>query len=107
MRLCPYCGYSNYDNAAACRKCEASFLQTDGTLYKGRSHGIGPAKARDIRGKSLVFVALALLMRVYWGGYGPWPVVDAPLLNIRHVLEPLFLYGGAAAYLAGWVLRWI
>lgn len=107
MRPCPYCGYSNYDNAVECRYCQASFLEKDGTLYKGQSYWVGPQKAHDIRRKALSFIVLALLMKVYWGGYGPWPVVDAPLLTIRHWLEPLFLYGGAAGYVAGWVLKWI
>jgi len=107
MRPCPYCGYSNYDNAVECRHCQASFLQKDGTLYKSPTYWFGPQKAHEIRCKALSFIVLALLMKVYWGGYGPWPVIDPPFLNIRTWLEPLFLYGGATAYVAGWVLNWI
>jgi hypothetical protein len=108
MKACPYCGYSNHDNAVECRSCQASFLEQGGTLYKGRTYWVGPQKARDIRRKALSFVVLALLMKVYWGGYGPWPVVDLPILvSLRAWLEPLFLYGGATAYVAGWVLNWI
>jgi hypothetical protein len=108
MRPCPYCGYANYDNAVECRHCQASFLEKDGTLYKAPICWVGPQKAREIRSKALSFIVLALLMKVYWGGYGPWPVVDAPLLvSLRIWLEPLFLYGGITGYLAGWVLNWI
>ena len=107
MRPCPYCGYSNYDNAVECRCCQASFLEKDGTLYKAPIYWVGPQKAREIRSKALSFIVLALLMKVYWGGYGPWPVIDPPFLNIRIWLEPLFLYGGITGYLAGWVLNWI
>ena len=107
MRPCPYCGYSNYDNAVECRHCEASLLQSDGTLYRGPSYWMGPEKARNIRGKALSFLVLGLLMKVYWGGYGPWPVIDPPFLNVRFWLEPLFIYGGATAYVIGWILRWI
>ena len=107
MRPCPYCGYANYDNAVECRHCQASFLEKDGTLYKAPICWVGPQKAREIRSKALSFIVLALLMKVYWGGYGPWPVIDPPFLNIRIWLEPLFLYGGAVAYLAGWVLNGI
>jgi hypothetical protein len=58
-----------------------------------------------IREKALSAVALGLLVKVYWGGYGPWPVIDyAPLAQIRPWLEPLLLCGGAAGYLVGWML---
>jgi hypothetical protein len=107
MRPCPYCGYSNYDNAVECRHCRASLLDQSGTLYRGPSYWVGPVKACEIRSKALSFIVLALLMKVYWGGYGPWPVIDPPFLNIRLWLEPLFLYGGATAYIAGWILNWI
>jgi len=51
-------------------------------------------------------VVLGLLVKVYWGGYGPWPVIDyPPLVQVRPWLEPLLLYGGGVGYLVGWVLR--
>jgi hypothetical protein len=42
-------------------------------------------------------------MKVYWGGYGPWPTIDFPAAAVvlRTFLEPLLLYGGAALYLFG------
>ena len=108
MRPCPYCGYSNYDNAGECRHCQASFIRKDSTLYEAPTgHWFGPQKAREIRSKALSIIVLALLMKVYWGGYGPWPVIEPPLFNVRTWLEPLLLYGGAAAYIIGWVLNWI
>jgi hypothetical protein len=46
-----------------------------------------------------------LLIKVYWGGYGPWPVIDyAPFAQARLWLEPLLLYGGGVGYLVGWAL---
>src|SRR5712692_1574891 len=106
MKPCPYCGYSNYDSATQCRKCEASFLSA--TTAVETTYRIGPEKARAIRGKALSFVILGLLIKVYWGGYGPWPVVDNSILTaLRAWLEPAFLYGGAAAYVVGWLLNWI
>jgi hypothetical protein len=108
MKPCPYCGYANYDNAVDCRYCQTSFGEQSGTLYgtrAGSSYWVGPLKARDIRRKALSCVVLGLLMKVYWGGYGPWPVIDPPLFDVRLWVEPLLLYGGAVAYLAGWVLN--
>ena len=108
MKHCPYCGFANYDQATECRKCQAAFAQfaTSGPASKSRL--VGPEKARNIRGKALSFVVLGLLIHVYWGGYGPWPVVDYPILaGLRAWLEPLFLYGGLVGYVAGWVLNWI
>jgi hypothetical protein len=50
-------------------------------------------------------VVVGLLVKVYWGGHGPWPVTDyAPLAQIRPRLEPPLLYGGAVGYLVGWML---
>jgi hypothetical protein len=58
-----------------------------------------------IREKALSAVVIGLLVKVYWGGYGPWPVIDyPPWAQIRPWLEPLLLYGGALGYLMGWVL---
>jgi hypothetical protein len=108
MRPCPYCGYSNYDNAGECRHCQASFIHKDSTLYEEPTgYWFGPQKARAIRSKALSAIVLALLMKVYWGGYGPWPVIEPPFLNVRSWLEPLLLYGGAAGYIIGWILNWI
>ena len=71
-----------------------------------RSYLVGPIRAHDIRRKALSFFVLGLLMKVYWGGYGPWPVVEIPVLsNLRTILEPLFLYGGLLAYIVGWILN--
>jgi hypothetical protein len=53
-------------------------------------------------------VTLGLLVKVYWGGYGPWPVIDyPPWAEVRIWLEPLLLYGGVAGYFLGWVLKFI
>ncbi|MGH9378107.1 MAG: hypothetical protein ACRD1I_04845 [Terriglobia bacterium] len=50
---------------------------------------------------------MALLMKVYWGGHGPWPVpTDPTLISLRDWLEPLFFNGGIIGYAVGWVLRW-
>jgi hypothetical protein len=50
-------------------------------------------------------VVLGLLVKVYWRGYGAWPVTDyAPWAQIPPWREPLLLYGGAVGYLVGWVL---
>ena len=32
MKSCTYCGYSNYDNATLCRKCDNSFVVVGGTV---------------------------------------------------------------------------
>ena len=73
-----------------------------------KRYHVGPVEARIIRSKALSFFVLGLLIHVYWGGYGPWPVVDNPTLVLLRVwLEPLFLYGGLVGYLAGWILNWI
>jgi hypothetical protein len=48
------------------------------------------------------------MIKVYWGGYGPWPVIDSPsLVNLRAWLEPLMVYGGIGLYALGWVLRFV
>ena len=79
-----------------------------GTLYEVKTMLVGPEKALTLRQKAISAVVLGLLMMVYWGGYGPWPVMDNPtLLNFRHWLEPGLLYGGAASYCLGWILRWV
>ena len=106
MKLCLYCGYANSDNATQCRKCDGPFvIRRPETPVFQTSYRIGPEKARGIRNKALAAVVLGLLVKVYWGGYGPSPVIDyPPLAQIRPWLEPLLLYGGAGGYLAGWVL---
>ena len=102
MKKCPFCGYSNYDYARACRKCDNSFLGEPGTVYQGRPHWIGSRRAKFIRSHALSMVALGLLIKVYWGGYGPWPVIDLPVLaTIRLYAEPLLLFGGVGLYIIG------
>ena len=105
MKLCPYCGYANNDNVTQCRKCDGPFVIRPATPLVRKSYWIGPEKAHAIRNKALAAVLLGLLVKVYWGGYGPWPVLDyPPLVQVRSWLEPLLLYGGAVGYFAGWVL---
>jgi hypothetical protein len=106
MKRCPYCGYSNYDQATACRKCDGSLVAAEGTLFKPKR--FGPCKGKMLRNRALSAVAVGLLMKVYWGGYGPWPVTHEPhLLGLRILVEPLLLVGGVVLYLAGWVLNYI
>ena len=108
MKKCPYCGYANYDNASVCRKCEGSFMQAGGTVYPGRNYWIGPQGAKVIRSRALSMIVLGLLVKVYWGGYGPWPIVDFPaLVTLRAVLEPVLLYLGAVLYVFGWIAAYI
>jgi hypothetical protein len=105
MKLCPYCGYANNDNATQCRKCDGPFVRRPATYLAPKSYWVGPGKAREIRDKALAVVVLGLLVKVYWGGYGAWPVIDyPPLAQVRPWLEPLLLYGGGVGYLVGWVL---
>jgi hypothetical protein len=104
MKLCPYCGYSNYDNAVQCRKCDGPLVSRGATTVFQKSYRIGPEKEQVIRNKALAVLILGLLLKVYWGGYGPWPVIDyPPLVQVRPWLEPLLLYGGGVGYFAGWV----
>jgi hypothetical protein len=108
MKNCTYCGYSNYDNATVCRKCDNSFVVVRGTVYGDKKFFIGPLRARLLRDRALTMVVLGLLIKVYWGGYGPWPVIDYPILvSIRAWLEPLLLYGGAGLYVLGLVGQFI
>jgi hypothetical protein len=105
MKRCRYCGYSNYDNATQCRKCDASFVTRPVTSLPVKSYWVGPEKARRIRDKALAVLVVGLAIKVYWGGYGPWPVIDHPFwVQIRSWLEPLLFYGGAVGYLAGLAL---
>jgi hypothetical protein len=107
MKRCGYCGFPVYGYALECAKCHFPLTQT-GTLYApAKSALIGAERAHDIRRKALAAVALALMMKVYWSGYGPWPMVAShELLTIRHWLEPLLMNGGAVGYGIGWILRW-
>jgi hypothetical protein len=108
MKLCPYCGFSNSDTASECRDCGRSFAVRPTTVYQADTHWVGPLKAREIRRKALSAVVVGLLIMVYWGGYGPWPVVDNPTLKeLRLWFEPLLIYGGAVLYLLGWALKFI
>jgi hypothetical protein len=106
MKVCPYCGCSNFDNATQCRKCDKPFVSRAGTIFYRKPNWIGPKKARAIRNRALAAVVLGLMVNVYWGGHGPWPAINyAPWATIRPWLEPLLLYGGGFGYLVGWVLK--
>jgi hypothetical protein len=106
MKRCSYCGYSNYDGAEQCRKCEASFTRQAAT-FATKTFWYGPEKARTLRRRAIALFMLGALMKVYWGGHGPWQAIDNPtLVSIRGWVEPLLLVGGALLYVAGWLLRW-
>lgn len=107
MHRCPRCSFPVYGFALECAKCHYPLTQ-GGTLYAPVRHPlVGAGKAHDIRKKALAALTLALLMKVYWGGHGPWPVVADPTLeSLRHWFEPLLFSGGLIGYAAGWVLRW-
>jgi len=109
MRQCPYCGYSNYEYATECRKCQSPLVaQQASTVHEEKVFWVGPLKAHTIRSKALSLIVLGVLMKVYWGGYGPWPALDNPTLaDIRKWLEPLFIYGGTALYVLGLIVNWI
>lgn len=106
MKQCPHCGLMNESFAETCRQCRSPLYVYASGIEK--SYWMGPVKAKALRSKALSFIVLGLLMKVYWGGYGPWTVTDDPtLVGLGTWLEPLFLYGGAAVYLLGWVLKFI
>ncbi|MGH9433528.1 MAG: hypothetical protein ACRD3T_18515 [Terriglobia bacterium] len=107
MNRCQYCGFPVYGDSLECAKCQFPLTQ-HGTLYApAKASLIGVEKAHEIRKKALAALALALLMKVYWGGYGPWPVpADAALLSLQQWLEPLLMIGGITAYAISWILRW-
>lgn len=103
MRQCAYCGFFNNDQAVDCQKCRNPLPAIRAVRQK--LFWVGPQKAHDIRKKAMAAAVLGLLLRVYWGGYGPWTVIDDPTLaHLRTYLEPLLIYGGAALYLLGWIL---
>jgi hypothetical protein len=108
MKECPFCGYSNYDRANVCRKCDSPFVLPVGTVYKGPTYWIGPECGKAWRSRALSMIVLGLLIKVYWGGYGPWPIIDLPILvTLRPFLEPILLYGGAVLYVFGWIVSYI
>jgi hypothetical protein len=108
MKKCPFCDYSNYDYATVCRKCDNPFVMPTGTVYKGKDYWMGPERAKVIRRRALSLIVLGLLIKVYWGGYGPWPVIDLPILTtLRTYLEPVLLYGGAVLYVIGWIVNFV
>jgi hypothetical protein len=81
---------------------------TNATVYQPPTHRIGPERAESIRSRALSMIVLGLLIKVYWGGYGPWPTIDYPILaTIRTYAEPLLLFGGAVLYLFGWIANYI
>lgn len=102
MIKCKYCGFMNYDYADECRNCRAGLRTMGGTVYTEKKYLLDPGQARKIRDLALTALVIGLLMKVYWGGYGPWPVIDNPTLQgIRGWLEPLLIYAGAISYLLG------
>lgn len=107
MDRCPRCSFPIFGFALECAKCHYP-LARGGTLYApARAQWFGVERAHDVRRKALAFLIIALLMKVYWGAHGPWPVATDPLLvSLRDVLEPVFFIGGLAGYAVGWVLRW-
>jgi hypothetical protein len=108
LKNCPYCHYSNYDNARVCRKCDGAFVATSATVYDGRTQKFGSKRAESIRGRALSMIVLGLLVKVYWGGYGPWPTIDFPILaTIRTFAEPILVFGGLALYVFGWLANYI
>ena len=108
MKECPFCGYSNYDGVTVCRKCDNSFYATGSTFYQAKSYWLGPEKSKHLRSRALALIALGLLIKVYWGGYGPWPTIDFPILvSIRVWLEPALLFGGMALYIFGWIGKYV
>ena len=108
MKICPYCGVSNVDGASTCYKCESSLNHQTGTVYSGKRRLIDPLQAKYVRDRGLALLVLGLMIKVYWGGYGPWSPIDTPtLVDIRPWLQPLLIYGGIVIYAAGWALKYL
>ena len=109
MKKCAYCGYANYDPATVCRKCENSLMPGAATVYSGRQLWLGPRRAKSLRSQALSLFVLGLLMKVYWGGYGPWPTIEFPgvFVTVRTYAEPALLFGGALLYAFGWIAVYI
>ena len=79
------------------------------TALTGDAHNLCcPERAKVMRRRGLSMVVLGLLIKVYWGGYGPWQAIDFPILvTLRTFLEPILLYGGAVLYVFGWIASFI
>jgi len=91
-----------------CRKCEGAFYATAGTVYRGRSYWLGPHRARAIRHYALILIVVGLIVKIYWGGYLNWPIIDSPILAaLRKYLEPLLLYCGGVLYIFGWIAAFV
>jgi hypothetical protein len=107
MNCCPYCRHPNDPTAIQCRECENFLVSPAGAIYcPAKPLLVGAERAHRVRNKALAAIALGLLIQVYWGGYGPWPVLPT-LLSFREWLQPCLLYGGTAGYLVGCLLPWI
>ncbi len=101
MKPCPSCGLSNKDEATECWKCGQQFL----TFVAQKRYRFGPDRARGLRGRALRFLMLGLALKLVWGGYVDWQIWDHPAFAaVRRWLVPLFIFGGLAVYLLGWVL---
>jgi len=106
MKRCAYCGYSNDDTATDCVKCGTSLQSLTPIVVK--TYRFGRDKAWTLRHKAIGYFILGLMIKIYWGGYGTWPVYDNDILmSVRPWAEPTLIYGGAAAYLLGWILHWV
>jgi hypothetical protein len=107
MKTCAYCGYSNPDDRVDCFKCGTSLAPLP-KIEEIKRYRFGPDRAHELRKKALGYFVLGLMVKIYWGGYGSWTPYDTDLLmNLRHWIQPALLYGGALAYVIGWVLKWI
>ena len=106
MKICAYCGFSNLDTATDCTKCGTSLQPLP--VVQVKSFRFGPEKAKELRNKALGYFVLGLIIKVYWGGYGSWPVYDNDLLmSFRSWVQPALIYGGVATYVVGWILKWV
>jgi zinc-ribbon domain len=106
MKRCSYCGHTNLDEMTDCVKCGASLAPL--RIAEVKTYRFGPEKGRELRKKALGYFVLGLMVKVYWGGYGTWTPYDTDLLmSLRQWVQPVLLYGGALAYVMGWVINWI